>query len=182
MIYLIVGASCSGKTSFTYNSFLKGREFSQKRDVLDYCETDEAILLGKWISDTRTKGTDTINRKDIPLIGSQVEALLPLGKDIVLEGDKITSRNLFDKVLSFGVDVKLYLIDVPPEVSYERNVANNSTCTFSHLKAVTTKAYNIFMLYKDRMDGTRVDATNVEDFSNFGIGNYHEFEDESIWD
>ena len=47
MIYLIVGASCSGKTSFTYNSFLKGKEFTQTKDILDYCETNDTILLGK---------------------------------------------------------------------------------------------------------------------------------------
>jgi hypothetical protein len=55
MIYLIVGASCSGKTSFTYNSFLKGNEFSNNKNILDYCETKDTILLGKWDKEGRTK-------------------------------------------------------------------------------------------------------------------------------
>ena len=175
MIYLIVGASCSGKTSFTYNSFIKGREFKQCKDILDYAETDSTILLGKWISDSRTKGSDTINRQDIHLICPQVLNLLEkTTKDIVLEGDKITSRTVFNQIRDLNVPCKLYLIKVSPEVSYLRNVNNNSRCSYSHLKAVTTKAENIFSEYRDVFDGEEVNTNNVsrEDFNILSKDNY----------
>lgn len=175
MIYLIVGASCSGKTSFTYNSFLKGNEFSNNKNILDYCETQDTILLGKWDKEGRTKGSDTINRKDISLINSWIEEMLKTSnKDIVLEGDKIASRTIFNFIKEKGIPCKLYWIQVTPQVSYDRNVQNGSTCSFSHLKAVTTKAQNIFMDYCNNFDGEVVNTCNLtrEDFDLINKDNY----------
>lgn len=175
MIYLIVGASCSGKTSFTYNSFLKGKEFTQTKDILDYCETNDTILLGKWDREGRTKGSDTINRVDIPLINSWIAKMLESNKDIVLEGDKITSRTIFNYIKELNIPCKLYWIKVEPETSYERNMSNGSTCSFKHLKAVTTKAQNIFIEYCDLFSGEVVDTNKLsrEDFDLLDKNNYN---------
>lgn len=174
MIYLIVGASCSGKTSFTYNSFLKNKEFVQLKDILDYCETNDTILLGKWDKEGRTKGSDTVNRMDIPLINPWISKMLEYNKDIVLEGDKITSRTIFNYIKELGVSCKLYWIKVTPETSYERNVKNGSSCSFKHLKAVTTKAQNIFVDYCNMFEGEVVDTNKLtrEDFDNLNKDNY----------
>jgi len=175
MIYLIIGASCSGKTSFTYNSFLKDKEFINNKNILDYCETKDTILLGKWDKEGRTKGSDTISRKDISLINSWIAEMLKISnKDIVLEGDKITSRTIFNFIKDFRLPCKLYWIQVTPEVSYSRNVNNGSTCSFSHLKAVTTKAQNIYMDYCNYFNGEIVNTCNLtrKDFDVLNKDNY----------
>ena len=186
MIYIIVGASCAGKTSFTKNSFIGTRECKEFKELITVTENENYYLIGNYLREGRTLGSDTVNRVDIPLIGPQVKLLLESdeydhNKDIVLEGDKITSRPLFNFLLSLGVPIKLFLINVSPEISYERNMKNGSRCSFSHLKAVTHKALNIFNEYKDRMNGTMVDASEVSDFTTFSMYNYKEFVEESIW-
>lgn len=148
MIYIIVGASCAGKTSFTKNSFVGNRDCTEFKDLITVTENKDYYLIGSYLRDSRTLGSDTVNRQDIHLIAPQVQSLLTDAKydntkDIVLEGDKITSRPLFNSLLELNVPIKLFLIRVSPEISYERNVKNGSRCSYSHLKAVTTKALNI---------------------------------------
>lgn len=168
MIHLIIGPSCAGKTSFTMNKFIKNRQFKQYKDILDICELDNCFLIGKYELDRRSKGTDTINRKDIKLIKDQVTKLLNKNKDIILDGDKITSHPFFDYIKDLNTDVKLYYIKCSPETSYERNVANNSVCKFKHLKAVCTKANNIYNDYKDYFDSICIETDNIKDFTDFG--------------
>lgn len=178
MIYLIVGGSCCGKTSFVKNTWLKDDNFEQKKDLLYYVETEEAILLGKYsnIDGRERAGTDTISRSQIGLMGEQVERLLEKNKDIVLEGDKATSRKLFDKVLSLG-EVSLILITCDIAISLKRNVANQTTVKESTLKAALTKARNIFEEYKTIMNGVEIDTTAffVEDFKQFSMRNYDKY-------
>ncbi len=183
MIYIVVGASCSGKTSFTKNSFVEGRDNKEFKDLIVVTENDSYYLIGSYLQDKRTLGSDTIMRKDIPIIYDQVLNLVNRkdNKDIVLEGDKITSRNLFNKLLELNIPIKLYLIDVTPETSYKRNVENGSRCSYSHLKAVTTKAFNIFVEYKDKMNGVRINANDIRDFTTFNINNYQEYKEEGLW-
>lgn len=183
MIYLIVGASCSGKTSFTINSFLKNKTFEIKHDLMDYTECDDCILIGRYDGDKRSKGTDTILRTQISSLGEQVSNLLNLNKDIVLEGDKIVSKDLFNYLLSLNVPIKLYLINVHPDVSYLRNVANGSTSSRSHLRAVTSKAKNIYNEYFDRMMGEVVDTSSLsrEDFNNLSKDNLPSVEDDNLF-
>ena len=61
-----------------------------------------------------------------------------------------------------------------PETSYERNVKNGSSCSFKHLKAVTTKAQNIFVDYCNMFEGEVVDTNKLtrEDFDNLNKDNY----------
>lgn len=178
MIYLIVGGSCCGKTSFVKNSWLKDRCFEIKKELLYYTETDSSILLGKYnnIGGRERSGTDTISRSQIHLMGEQVERLISKGKDIILEGDKATSRKLFNKLLSLG-EVKLILIRCETHISIRRNSENNSTAKESTLKASLTKAINIFREYRDIMSGVEIDTSSfsLEDFKRFSINNIEEY-------
>lgn len=165
MIYLIVGPSHAGKTSFVVNSFIKGQEIKEYKDLIPVSECDNCYLIGRYSISERTKGTDRVSRKDIPLFGEQIKRLLDKGKDIVLEGDKICSHNLFDEIKSWGVPCKLYWVKCSPEKSYERNQVHGSVCKFSHLKAVYSKSRNIFNDYKNDFDGEIIDTENITDFT-----------------
>ena len=178
MIYIIIGGSCCGKTSFVKNTWLKGSYFETKKDILSYVETEKAIILGKYsnIDGRERSGTDTISRSQVSLIGEQVKRLYVKDKDIVLEGDKATSRKLFDALLSLG-KVKLILIHCDVYLSLQRNKEQNTIVKESTLKAILTKARNIFEEYKTRMDGIEIDTTNfiVEDFKQYSMRDYDKY-------
>lgn len=178
MIYLIIGGSCCGKTSFVKNTWLKGHSFENKKDILPYVETKSVFLLGKYnnIEGRERAGSDTISRSQISLIVKQVKNLLNGKKDVVLEGDKVTSRKILEQLLQIS-DVTLILIYCDHETSLERNRALSSIAKPSTLKASLTKAKNIYVEYKDKMDGFSIDTTlfKVEDFQNFSLYNYRDY-------
>ena len=178
MIYLIIGGSCCGKTSFVKNTWLKGKNFQTKKDILYYVETDEAIIIGKYsnIDGRERSGTDTISRSQVGLIGEQVKRLLTFGKAIILDGDKATSRKLFNILLTMG-KVQLILIHCTIDISLMRNREQNTIVRESTLKAILTKAKNIFGEYRDVMNGIEIDTSNftISDFKNYSLSNYREY-------
>lgn len=178
MIYIIIGGSCCGKTSFCKNTWLRDSTFEVKKDLIFYTETNNVCLIGKYsnICGRERSGTDTISRSQLGLIYEQVDRLIRNGKDIVLEGDKAVSRNLFNSLLKLS-DVKLILINSHYKKSIERNIRNSTTVKESTLKAICTKANNIFEEYKHLMNGEFIDTSSfcIDDFKNFSLYNYKDF-------
>lgn len=178
MIYLIIGGSCCGKTSFVKNTWLKGKSFETKKDILTYVETDNAIILGKYsnIDGRERSGTDTISRSQVSLIGEQVKSLVGYDKDIVLDGDKATSRKLFDFLLSLD-KTQLILIHCDATLSLQRNYEQNTIVSEATLKRILSKAKNIFGEYKDKMNGICIDTSKftIEDFKAFSLYNYKSY-------
>lgn len=172
MIYLIVGGSCAGKSSFVKNTWVKDKKGEMKKDILPYFETENAILIGIFDEEKgRRIGTDRINRHDIPQFLPQILKLYNENpnKDIVLEGDKIVSRPLWNQLIKNNIKCKLYLIYCSQETSIKRNRINNSTNTDRSLKASCTRAYNIYNEYKDVFDGEVISSEDISDFSKFSI-------------
>lgn len=152
MIYLVIGGSCAGKSTFTKKRFLNGKDYQEHRDLLPYIETSDSIIIGSIKENSRRFGIDTINRRYINLIVEQVKRLLEKNKDIVLEGDRIVNRNIFNALLETKEKIKLYLINVSLETCLKRNQENNTILSQSHLKGVITKSKNIFEEYKNIFD------------------------------
>lgn len=178
MIYVIIGPSCSGKSTLVVNTFIKGHECKEFKDVLPVCETESAFLVGKWFDKRRVKGLDRISRAEIPKIIDQVKRLLPIGKDIILEGDKIASRKFFQELLETGVQCQLLWCKCSKETSVSRARKNGSTQQESSIKAVAQKAENIFYEFAAEMNGGIIDTEALEDgdWEDFSIKNsYPEF-------
>lgn len=169
MIYIVIGPSCSGKSTFVVNSFIKGKNAKEIKDILTLCETDTCFLIGKWFDSRRVKGLDRISRAQIPLITKQVKKLIPKNKNIVLEGDKVVSQKIFRELLNTGEKCKLFWIRCSAETSLNRNRKNGSTQQESSIRAVATKAKNIFYIFQNEMDGEIVDTENVVDWDNFNL-------------
>lgn len=172
MVYLIVGGSCAGKSSFVKNRWVKEKSGEMKKDILPYFETEDAFLIGIYDEEKgRRIGTDRINRTEIPKFFSQIVKLYQdfPNKDIVLEGDKIVSRPLWNKFIENNIKCKVYLIYCTKETSIRRNRINGSTNTDGSLKASCTRALNIYEEYKDVFNGEIISSENISDFSKFGI-------------
>ena len=181
MIYIVIGGSCCGKTSFVKNTWLNGKGLEPKRDILSYVETDEAIVLGKYsnIDGRERSGTDTISRSQVRFIGAQVEKLIHRhgNKDIVLEGDKATSRKVFDAILELNIPVQLILLHCDSQLSISRHREYPTTVSDTMLKAMLTRSKNIFVEYKERMNGIEIDTSDFtpEDFKTFSLFNYKDY-------
>lgn len=172
MIYLIIGPSCAGKTYFTINSFCQKIEKVYK-DIVYLTETKENILFGRYDLEKRAKGTDNIARSDIPKIFDQIKKILldKPNKNIILEGDKICSHKLFEKIKDLNIPCKLFWVKCSPQKSYERNLKNGSTCKFDHLKGVYTKSLNLYYDFEKTFNGEIIDTEHIIDFCNLSIKN-----------
>ena len=185
-VHVVIGGSHAGKTSFVVNSFIGDSEMTEfKEDVL-ITETDKYYLIGPYDSiDERTKGTDRVSRADIPKIYNQVVKLAERNdKDVVVEGDKITSRPFMNTLLDAGLDVNLYWIRCSQKTSVDRNMKAGSTSKPSQLRGVVTKAKNLFNEYKVICESYIADSDDVEDFSKFDMSYAKkvEYEQSSIRD
>ena len=169
MIYIIVGPSCAGKTSFIMNTWLKGKQRKDLNDLMMLCETDEAFLLGNWSAEVRSKWLDRISRKQISLIPEQVKRLIGKGKDIVLDGDKAVGQKIFEELLATKEKCQLYWIKCSAEESIRRNRVNGSTLKDGRIKAVATKAENIFWKFAPDMRGGIILTENPPVWNEFSL-------------
>lgn len=97
-IILIFGAPCSGKSILTYNTFIKGNDVKECRDIMKYTETNNFFLLGSYNHSTARKGLDSLERKQVGNFAPQIENLLKKEKSVVLEGNRCISRPMLSKL------------------------------------------------------------------------------------
>ena len=73
--------------------------------------------------------------------------------------------------------VQLILIHCTIDISLMRNREQNTIVRESTLKAILTKAKNIFGEYRDVMNGIEIDTSNftISDFKNYSLSNYREY-------
>ena len=169
MIYVIVGPSHAGKTSFTMNSFMQGDEVTYSKDIVGVTKCGDNYLIGNYLVEKRAKGSDTVARQEVKFIADQVIKLASEGKTVVLEGDKICSHPLLDRLIDENLPVKLYYIRCSIETSKKRNVAWNSTVNDGVLKRVATKAKNIYLDYYKQFDGEILDTDTIEDVHSISV-------------
>lgn len=172
MIWIIIGASCSGKTSFIKNTWFGNSIGLEKIDLLPYTITSDAILLGKYIGiESRIVGCDKMSRMAYHKVGEQVKKLLDEypNKDIVMDGDKITENTVLRDLIGLNENITLLLITCSKNVSIKRNEKHGYKNT-SSLKATYTKSKNIFLRYKDNVHSAKfiiTDDFKESDFKEF---------------
>lgn len=169
-IHIIIGASCAGKSSFTRNTWIRNRDFKEYKDKVWLTELDDCVLIGQYSphhTDKRRVGSDRISRKDIPLILPQIEKLMQeTDKDIVMEGDKVLSRPLWNALIERGWQDQMciYYMRCSWETSLKRNEINGSTQSIPMLKRLCTASENIYNEYKDKLDFYVVDTNGDLDY------------------
>lgn len=182
MIYILIGQSCAGKTSFLRNTWLdeSARIINVDGFNIPVTETDDALFIGDYINVKRLNcGLDCVSRAQYSLLLPLVCELYKRGKDIVLDGEPIYSHPFFDGILEKGFDVKLYFIRCSLSTSIKRNVADEGKGRqhlepkhFKVLKTLSTKSENLYGDYAKRMNGEVIDTDNIEDFTKFSMKTY----------
>lgn len=186
MIYIIIGPSNAGKTSFTVNSWLKDKSvINYYKDLVWITETETAYLFGKFENNTRRKGTDTIARQELKFLKTQIDKLY-YKKDIILEGVRCCSRPLLDYLINKNYLICIYYIYTTLSESIKRNFEFNkqSSISLQVLKSVYTSAKNIYSEYKQIIPCKFINTTSFKtykEFQNFSIYNYVESSDSILY-
>ena len=157
MIYIVIGQSGSGKTTFVKHKFLSG-ETKIVEDVIPYTVCGNTAALGRYGIGKRTEGTDTLSYNSQERIKELLLVLLKKGYDIVMEGDRINTPDMFEYVRKLGVETKLYLVKCSILTSMERLQAAGSTITLTFVKATKTKAKRNFLRYAKTFNGEVIET------------------------
>ena len=169
-VYVIVGISHSGKSSIVKNTFIRNRTPELKRDLMRYSELDDCILIGWYGPDfKRREGTDNIERKHVGLLASQILNLLPLGKDIVLEGVKAISRPMMNRLIENGICPAIVLLRIPVDTSMQRQTAFGTQPNPKVTSSDHKKAQNFYNDFRGRVETILIDTESCQDFNRLSL-------------
>lgn len=173
MIYLVVGASCSGKSSFVKNRFIRDNELIVYKYKTWLTETEDTILFGKYTNNSERErcGVDTIayqeqgqvmiDQLDVCMLQNKEE------KDIVLEGVKVASSPLMEHILKCGYQCVLVYVWCSCNTSIERNKKNGSVQNERSLKIAYSRCDNFYKKYKDYVPTVVINSEAITDFKNY---------------
>ena len=166
-VYLIIGCSHSGKSSYVKNTFIRGRECVSSRDLMLLTEFDDCILIGRYDAGVgRRGGTDSVERKQVGLFGQQIVKLLSRGKDIVLEGVRCISRPMMKVLDENGIKPKILWLKISPETSMKRQIAfGNQNPSLKITSSDFKKCENFMRDFRGKVETMIVDTESCEDFS-----------------
>lgn len=184
MIYIVIGSTCSGKSTLVKNTFIRNREPVLKRDLIPYCELDDCILIGNYLTGKRRVGTDMISKSQLGLMGQQVKNLINLNKDIVLEGMRCVSRPLVNYLIQNKLDCCIIWVDCGAEESFNRaNKPSGNTGNPPNFKLVSVeyvKCRNFYNDFKGLITTKRIDSTDV-DWNTFTLSTCKYVKEKSLW-
>lgn len=171
-IYVIVGNSHAGKTSFTRNTFFRGREGILKKDIMYYTEFPDCYVLGRYNCGTRCKeGTGVLERKQVGNFAKQILALYK-DRDIVIEGMRAVSRPMMNALIEAGCRLKLIWMKISPEVCMERTRKwGTEILTLAGAITQYNKTSNFIRDFTGKLPIDIIDTEEVKDFAKFSMTN-----------
>lgn len=164
MFYIIIGQSGAGKTTFVKEHFLTA-PVEIKQDIIPYSECENGIIaLGKYNIGKRTEGTDTLPYNALQSVKQQIKKFR--NKDVVLEGDRINNREIFNYIIQLGIETRLFLIVCSLGTSMKRLRAAGSEITPKFVKGTKTKSRRIFLEYRQKFNGKVINTEGGEERGN----------------
>jgi guanylate kinase len=161
MIYIVIGQSGSGKTTFCKEKIIKP-PFETRKDKTKLTECGNGIVaIGEYGIGRRCEGTDTLPYNAQESIIEQVKELVEAGKDVLIEGDRITSNSVMEKIKSINTQKKMYLVICSLKTSMERLKRAGSKITPTFVKTTKTKSKRIYMEYSREFDGEIINTEEL---------------------
>lgn len=159
MIYVVIGQSGAGKTTFCKTRFLKEPFIPVESYPVACTRSGNVYAIGKYGIGIRTEGTDTLSYNAMPKIIQTVKDLLHDGhQDILMEGDRINNDVMFLFLAALQVPVRLYLLRCDIQTSLKRLRAAGSKITPVFVKSTRTKAMKRFMRWGQTFQGEVIDT------------------------
>lgn len=160
MIYIVVGQSGAGKTTFCKNNIIKP-PYENKRDIVKITIGGNGVVgIGDYGIGRRCEGTDTIPYNFQNKIIEQIKKLADENKDVLIEGDRITNKVVMESLKGLNTEKKLYLVTCKLETSLKRLRKAESHITIPFVKTTKTKAKRLYMNYSRDFNG---EIINTED-------------------
>ena len=160
MFYIVIGQSGAGKTTFVRQRFIGDAEPEVYEDIIPLTRAGNYILLGKYGIGTRTEGTDTLPYNAAPKIKEQLRRLK--GRNVVLEGDRITNPGMMQYIATLGEPTKMFLVKCKLATSMKRLRAAGSTISPTFVKTTRSKSRNVFIEWARRFSGEVIDTDGGE--------------------
>ncbi|HNR57102.1 MAG TPA: hypothetical protein PKJ51_01475 [Methanothrix sp.] len=156
MIYVVIGQSGSGKTTYVKRRWLVGPAAAQDRP-LPHVVIGNTILVGKYGIGVRTEGTDTLSYSALPQILEFIRN--NRASDIVIEGDRINNTRFFEYLRAHNLPAKLILVACSVDESVARLRAAGSKITPTFVRSTRTKSLRNFYKYRGMFDGEIVSTS-----------------------
>lgn len=175
MIYYIVGASFTGKTSFVRNTFITGKEVSFIEDTVPYYvnTAENYIVLGNYETTQRLGGTDRIpSEVTITEIADLIIAKANEGYDVVVEGFRMVNPISLNRILNNELDTHLVLIKSDLNALVRRS---RRPMAIKQFKSMLQKSESFYRANEHKtLKADSIDTTDVEDFSTINLFDYIE--------
>lgn len=162
MLHIIFGQSASGKTTFVKNSFIKNQEMVLVTSPIKHTLVGTSMLVGDYTSDKRCLGTDTLSYTVVGLIKELIKNNLNTYADIVVEGDRINTKDFMEFVVNLKTQVKFYYFTCSVADSVQRRETTGSSGNETFVKTTRTKSNNVLQYLKSLgQEVTIVDTTRI---------------------
>lgn len=160
MIYIVVGQSGAGKTTFCKENIIKP-PYQNKKDIVKITIGENNVVgIGDYGVGKRCEGTDTIPYNFQSKIIKQIKKLADEEKNILIEGDRITTRAVMESLKIIPVEKKMYLVTCKLGTSLKRLRRAGSKITIPFIKTTKTKSKRLYMDYGSDFNG---EIINTED-------------------
>lgn len=161
MIYIVVGQSGAGKTTFCKTNIIKP-PYENHRDIVKITIGSNGVVgIGDYGIGRRCEGTDTLSYNSQSKIIEQIKKLVDNGKDVLIEGDRITSRTVMESLKALNVEKKMYLVTCKLETSLKRLRGAGSHITIPFVKTTKTKAKRLYMDYNRDFNGEIINTEDI---------------------
>ncbi len=151
MIYVVIGQSGSGKTTYVLNRWLKvGRMETLTGYPVPVTRCGNVRLIGVYDLQRRELGTDKLPYNSVAKVLDTIDLLVAEGAEIVMEGDRINNSRVFEHLVRHKYPFKLILCRCSIQTSLNRLRAAGSSITPQFVKATATKSRRNFLTYSGR--------------------------------
>ncbi len=144
-VTMVLGPSASGKTTFVKRKFLEGKEFVNVSKPVKHCISGSTLLIGHYNIGKSCEGADTLPFNALYKVIDFLKEAHPLFEELVVEGERLTSRPFLNFLKELGCPVEVFLLDCTPEQTAERKRARgefwkgNNNFSMSFIKTTRTK-------------------------------------------
>jgi len=162
-IYLVIGASGSGKTTYIENNIINDKQLTDNMlDEIKVCTTnDNGLLLGHYTTvEHRCKGCDTLSMSILQDLITLTKKLINENQYdyIVFDGDRINTKKFFEVLNPYKEQVEVIFLATNKETILERVPDINE----SFMKATRTKtSRNVVFLKNNGFEVKTIGSASI---------------------
>jgi predicted kinase len=141
-VIIVIGQSASGKTTFVRRTFCK-ESMELREKPFKHTISQNNCLIGDYVSNKRCSGADLLSMTIQPEIIKFLKDNINNFDTIIMEGDRINQKRIFDVIAELKVPVDLYYFYCSLGDSCKRRKETDSDESEIFVKTTITKSNNM---------------------------------------